>query len=149
MFFGTLDHLKQYEKELPPAIMEGLKFLAEADFSQYADGDHHIKGDDMFLKVQSYTTKEENLTPESHRRYVDIQFLVSGAEKIGVAPIEDMKEVVSENVEQDLWLHHGPVEYLTVTGKRFLILWPEDAHAPCVAVDSPEPIRKCLVKVKI
>jgi hypothetical protein len=39
--------------------------------------------------VQSYTTKPENETIwESHRRYIDVQYVVRGSERMGWLPIE-------------------------------------------------------------
>ena len=44
--------------------------------------------------MRSYESKPANDTPEAHKKYVDIQFLISGREKMGVGALEDMKEEV-------------------------------------------------------
>jgi len=60
-----------------------------------------------------------------------------------------MTEVVEARPEKDIWRHHGPTDKILVTGDRFAVFWPEDAHAPGIAVDGPEPCRKCVVKVRV
>ena len=44
---------------------------------------------------------------------------------------------------------HGPLDEITLGGDKFVVLFPGDAHAPNIAVDGPEPVRKCVVKVKL
>ena len=148
MLYGTLKHLDSY-RGIHPGIMRGLEILRDTDFSQLEDKRYDVDGDNLFFSLQSYESKPSNNTPEAHKQYVDIQFLVSGRERMGVAPLEDMVEVAEARPEGDIWLYHGPTDELLLTGDRFAVLWPEDAHAPGIAVDGPEPCRKCVVKVKI
>lgn len=148
MLYGTLKHLDSY-RGIHPGIMRGLELLRDTDFSQLEDKRYEVDGDNLFFSLQSYESKPSNDTPEAHKQYVDIQFLVSGRERMGVAPLEDMVEVAEARPEGDIWLYHGPTDEILLTGDRFAVLWPEDAHAPGIAVDGPEPCRKCVVKVRI
>lgn len=148
MLYGTLKHLDSY-RGIHPGVMRGLEILRDTDFSQLEDARYEVDGDNLFFSLQSYESKPANGTPEAHKKYVDIQFLVSGRERMGVAPLEDMVEVVEARPEGDIWLYHGPTDEILLTGDRFAALWPEDAHAPGIAVDGPERCRKCVVKVKI
>lgn len=148
MLYGTLKHLDSY-RGIHPGIMRGLELLRDTDFSQLEDKRYEVDGDNLFFSLQSYESKPSNDTPEAHKQYVDIQFLVSGRERMGVAPLEDMVEVAEARPEGDIWLYHGPTDELLLTGDRFAVLWPEDAHAPGIAVDGPEPCRKCVIKVRV
>lgn len=148
MLYGTLKHLDSY-RGIHPGVMRGLEILRDTDFSQLEDARYEVDGDNLFFFLQSYESKPANDTPEAHKKYVDIQFLVSGRERMGVAPLEDMVEVAEARPEGDIWLYHGPTDEILLTGDRFAALWPEDAHAPGIAVDGPERCRKCVVKVKI
>nr|WP_326184682.1 YhcH/YjgK/YiaL family protein [uncultured Oscillibacter sp.] len=148
MLYGTLKHLDTYQG-IHPGVMRGLELLRDTDFSKLADGRHDVDGDDLYFSLQSYETRPVNDMPESHKKYVDIQYLISGRERMGVAPLEDMTEVVEGHPERDVWRHRGPTDTILVTGDRFVVFWPEDAHAPCIAVDGPERCRKCVVKVRV
>ena len=148
MLYGTLKHLDSY-KGIHPGVMRGLEILRDTDFSKLEDKRYEVEGDDLYFFIQSYETKEVNDTPEAHRKYVDIQFLISGRERMGVGPLEEMTEEVKAKPEGDIWFYHGPLDEIRLEGDRFAVLWPEDAHAPCIAVDGPEPCRKCVVKIRV
>jgi YhcH/YjgK/YiaL family protein len=148
MIFDTLDNLTHYQG-LNSRLVRGLEYLRDTDFSQVEDGEYQLDGRNLFVRISHYETKPGNLTPEAHRDYADIQFLIDGAEKVGVAPLEDMMEEVKANPDGDIWLYHGPTEELTLAGSRFMVFFPQDAHAPCIAHNHPSTVRKCLVKVKL
>lgn len=148
MIYDTLENREIYRK-VHPGVALGLDFLAGTDFSQLEDGRYELDGDRVFANLMRYETKPANELPEAHREYIDIQFLVEGRELIGVAPLDEMEGVDSQP-GPDCWLYRGNSEKLTVTGRRFLAVWPEDAHAPGIDPDGVgAPARKCVVKVKV
>lgn len=149
MIYDLLTHIDQYDG-IHPGVMQGLRFLRETDFSALADGRYELDGTNVFANVMSYNTKERNSTPESHRAYIDIQYVIEGEELIAVAPLEDMTGVAEAHPERDLWLNNGSAEPLTLARGRFIALWPCDAHAPGIAPNGvPAPARKCVVKVSV
>lgn len=149
MIYDTLEHLEAY-RGAHPGVTRALELLRDTDFSQWKDGRHDIDGDKLFILVQSYDSKVTNDTPEAHKKYIDIQYVFSGQELMGVAPLEDMTEEVEARPDGDIWFYHGPVSYVPLSGRRFVALWPGDAHAPCVAADGKSiPCRKCVAKVLV
>jgi YhcH/YjgK/YiaL family protein len=102
--------------------------------------------------VSEYLTKnEEDARYEAHQKYIDIQYVVSGKELIGVAPMLQKKDVLEPyDASKD-------VEFLTFTNgenrqaksDRFFIFFPEDAHRPGLKDGENSPVRKIVVKVKI
>ena len=106
MLYGTLKHLESY-RGIHPGVMRGLELLRDTDFTQMEDGRYEVDGDRLFYSLQSYVNKPANDTPESHRKYIDIQFLISGREWMDVAPLENMTEVAEARPEGDIWLHRG------------------------------------------
>ena len=147
MIYDTLKHLEAYTG-IHPGVLRGLELLRDTDFSAMEDGRHEIDGDRLFILLQSYDTKPENDTPEAHKKYIDIQYLISGRELMGVGPLEEMSGEVEARPEGDIWFYRGPLSNILLSGSRFVALWPGDAHAPCIAVDhAPVPCRKCVVKV--
>lgn len=149
MIYDSIKHIDAY-KGIHPGVYRALELLRDTDFTKLEDGRYEVDGDNLFFLLQSYETKPGNDTPEAHRAYIDIQFLVSGQEKIGVAPLESMTDEVEARPEGDIWFYHGPVDEITLTAAdRFAVLWPGDAHAPCIAVHQPIPCRKCVMKVRV
>lgn len=148
MIYDTVEHLEQYQG-ISPRIYRGLELLRDTDFSSLADGRYEVEGSDLFYFLQSYETKEANDTPEAHKDYLDIQYLLEGREWVGVGPLDAMTEVEA-HPDRDIWFYRGPTDRVTIGGGRFLALWPGDAHAPGIAVDGiPAHCRKCVVKVRL
>lgn len=145
MIYDTIDHIQQYQG-IHPGVLQGLRFLAETDFSG-EETRYELDGQRLFAFLQSYETKPGNDTPEAHRKYIDIQYLLEGEELVGVAPLESMTEEVEARPENDIWFYHGPTAPVPIGSGRFLVLFPGDAHAPSIAVDKPATVRKCVVKV--
>ena len=131
------------------ALAVGLNLLKEVDFTSVPDGKYFADSEGVFYMVQSYETKEQNDTPEAHRKYIDIQYIVSGKEAIGYGNLGDMTEEVSANPEGDIWFYHGPLSYVTLESGCFGIFFPQDAHAPAVAVGGCAPAKKVVVKVPV
>lgn len=149
MIYDTLKHLEQY-KEVHPGIYRGLQVLSQIDFSALEDQkQYEVDGREVYFFLQSYESKPDNDTPEAHRDYIDIQYLITGREKVGVAPLEDMTQEVEARPENDIWFYRGSVDHITLGGDRFAVFFPGDAHAPCIAVEQPESCRKCVVKVRV
>lgn len=148
MIYDTLANLKAYQG-LQPELYRALELLTQIDFATLPDGKYEVDGEKLFYQLSTYDSREENDTPEAHRKYIDVQFLVSGQEWVGVAPLSAMEQEVEARPEGDIWFYRGPVNDLLLAGDRFMVFFPQDAHAPCVAVDHPAPCRKCLVKVMV
>lgn len=146
MIYDTLAHIHRYEG-MHPGVMQGLRFLAETDFSQLPDGRVDIDGENVFANLMTCQTKESNDTPEAHRRYIDIQYLIEGEELVAVGPLEMMNEEAEARPDGDIWFYHGPLCPVAIGKGRFVVVFPEDAHAPSIAVGQPAPVRKCVVKV--
>ena len=85
---------------------------------------------------------------EAHRRYLDLQYVVSGVERMGVAPASRMREC-SYEADRDLAWLEGPGDFLTLGAGQFMILWPGDAHMPGIDAGVPGPVRKVVVKIAV
>ena len=148
MLYDTLSNLTAYAP-LSPRLTRAFRFLAETDFSALPDGRVELDGTDLFASISTYETKPVNDAPEAHRKYIDVQYLIFGTEMVGVAPLSEMTEEVSGNPEGDIWFYHGLTENLTLGKDRVMVFFPQDAHAPCIAVGDPKNVRKCVVKVRV
>ena len=147
MIFDSIAHIESY-KGIHPGIYKGLELLRDTDFGANADGTYYVDGDELFYFIQSYETKPANDTPEAHIKYIDIQCILFGAERMDFGMLEEMTEEVLPRPEGDIRFYHGPMDSVTVTEGKFAIFFPGDAHAPGIAPGDPAPVRKVVVKVK-
>ena len=105
-----------------------------------------------YVSVQEYTTKARaEAKYEAHKKFIDIQMILSGKELIAVSPIEKMTISYEYDEEKDFMLfHHNDecTDYVLEAGD-FLILYPQDVHMPGVCVNEKSPVRKIVVKVPV
>ncbi len=127
---------------------EAFEYIASTDFTQLQCGRHEVDKDNIYVNVDEYYTKTES-RPEYHKKYIDIQFLVSGQENIGYCPLKEILINESFNEEKDIGFGLGKVNYSKLEKGIFMILMPQDAHQPCMAVNESQKVRKVVVKVKI
>ena len=151
MILDTLANAAQYES-LNSRFAKAFAFLRTVDGTQEL-GRHDLDGDDCFALVQTYETKPmEKAKFEAHRRYIDVQFIHSGRETILWAPLTSMQEetmAYSEEKEAALWKLVPDVTPLHMSAGHFAILYPQDAHAPCIEWEKSEQVFKVVVKVAV
>lgn len=151
MVLDTLANAARYES-LNSRFAKAFAWLRTMDGTQEL-GRHDIDGDHCFALVQTYESKPiEKAKFEAHRKYIDIQFIHSGRETILWAPLDTMKEeamAYSDEKDAALWKLTANTTPLHVSAGYFAILWPQDAHAPCIEWDKPEQVFKVVVKVAV
>ncbi len=149
MIFDTLVHIDNY-KGIHEGVFKGLCLLRDTDFSAVENGKRYeVDGDKLYFFVSEYETKPSNDTPEAHTKYIDIQCLLSGTEKMGVGALEEMTDEIEERRGSDIRFYHGPTDEITLTPGKFAVLFPGDAHAPSIATEKPSHCRKVVIKVMI
>ena len=134
------------------AIQRALTYVTTTDVASLAPADYPIEGDKMFAKVFDNTSKSVPEThPELHKKYIDVQFFVTGGELMGIYPKKKDYEVVEVHEDQDLYFV-GDVEgeqFLRMEPGDYIILFPNDVHRPGVAEKEPQTYRKVVVKVSV
>jgi YhcH/YjgK/YiaL family protein len=137
-------------KSLDAKIKKGLEFLEKNDFSKMEPGKYEIDGGSVFALVQAYESKPvEICSYEAHKKFIDIQYVAQGEEKIGYAHIGELSVKKEYDEAGDYMLLSGGGNFIACRPGSFLIFWPEDAHMPCVAAASPAPVKKVVVKIQI
>jgi len=146
----VIDRLENFEKylSLGPRISKALSYLKENDFSQFKAGEYDIDGRDIYAIVCDYALKpvsEGSL--EGHRKYVDIQLLAQGGEKIGFVPRTDQDVLKEYDPEADYAFYSGTSSLIRFEQGMFGIFFPDDLHMP--GIGSPdEKVRKVVIKVR-
>ncbi len=133
--------------KLNKRIVEGLNYLASTDFTKVEDGRHDLT-DYLYANIQTYQTKEDALF-EAHRDYIDIQYIISGEEKIGVTDYSSCTEAIAYDKEKDIEFLNGNGEYYPLKEGEYMILYPHDAHKPSISLNNQSTVRKVVVKVRI
>ena len=103
--------------------------------------------------VSEYETKAENEHGyEAHRKYIDIQYLLKGEERIVCMPIEKLTETEPYSEANDAAFYSSEgvrTQEMTIGDGYFAIFFPQDGHMPQLSVDKPTMVKKIVVKVEI
>lgn len=136
-------------------VREGLRlaaaFLGREDARYLADGRYEIQGDRVFALVQRYET-EAPAAPrfEAHRKYIDVQYIVTGSEAIGWAPLGRLDVTEKYDEGKDVcfgFVPEGEWSPVTLCAGELAVIYPADAHAPKLALGGPSKVMKIVVKV--
>lgn len=151
MIFDNLKNNELYYC-LNKNFKKAFDFLSNTDLESLPDGRYEINGDIIYANVQSLKTKPiEDKKWEVHRKYIDIQYIISGKEKMGYGLLEDFPDVTTKySEEKDVeFLDGTKYNFINVNENEFVIFYPNDVHAPMLSVEKEENIKKVIVKIKI
>jgi len=148
MIVDALDRSALYES-MVPGMVAAFGFLRRADLPTLTDGRHEIVGDTVYASISRLPGKERSAARlEAHDRYLDIQYLIVGAETLGwsvrgaathpVAPYDSARDIV--------FFQEAPQFWFSLQPGQFAIFFPQDAHAPMVG---DGPIHKVVVKIRV
>jgi len=134
-------------------ISIGLALLNEDLVRNATPGKYEVDGENLFYIVDEYETKPvEEGRLEIHRKYLDIQYIVSGEECIGVAPLEGLTEETRYDGQRDLafYEYEPSISKLHLNQGMFAIFWPNEPHMPCRRIgNTSEKVKKIVVKVRM
>lgn len=152
MIIDTLAHDELYHS-VHPSFKAAFAFIKQAVAENLAVGRYEIDGKDLFAIIQDYTTRQpEDAKAETHRQYIDIQCVVSGAERIDVWDIAKATASTEYNTESDVQFFENE-DCAVVSVLRagdYGIYFPHDVHRPCMCPNGdPQPVTKIVVKVRV
>lgn len=127
-------------------------FLSKHRDGKLADGEHEIDGRHVFAIVMEIDTREQkDAIWESHRKYIDIQYLVRGEERMGWVHLDNVKDRVSTayDPDNDAALYQGEGTWIDMKAGEFIVFGPTDVHAPIIRLNGHQKVRKIVMKVAV
>ncbi len=130
---------------------QAFTFLKNHDLKTLPLGKQELDGDSLFVSVDEYMTKEKSDTRyESHRKYIDIQYIIEGEEVMGLSTLDKLEVTEPYNAEKDIAFYsYDRGEYITATPKNFVVFFPEDAHRPLIKANEISKAKKIVVKIML
>lgn len=152
MVLDTMKHAAAYAG-LHAGVDMALKAMAAYTPENYETGKVELDGDKVFLLRNAYTTHDSaEAKMEAHRAYIDVMYMVEGEETIYVKPTDGLRSITMQYTpEQDALLAEldGDVTAVRLSAGSFIVLLPQDAHAPGCMVDCPKTVKKIIAKVRV
>jgi len=152
MFIGQIADWAEQKLFLPPAVASAFEEARAHDLAGVAAGRYVLNlVEGAFFLVQDVSTKKvEAARSEAHRDFIDVQYLVKGIERFGVAhrqsdltPVEDMLD------EKDIAFFPTPrhENFVDLREGEFIVFYPGELHRPLCCVGEEALVRKVVVKV--
>lgn len=159
--FGTLEVVKaQADREKFATAFLYLERLVDKNSVEYKrliecplGGCEKIELDEEnFALEQAYSSKDrEECFFESHRKYIDVQFILGGEEIIEVSNRNLLAVALAYNEELDFIKYEDKkgVSSIVLKAGDVAIFYPQDAHMPCIKVKESVKVLKAVVKVRV
>jgi biofilm protein TabA len=146
-----LDRLENFicYASIHPGFQAAFDYLNNTSIKEFKAGKETIDGSRLFaLAMDTQGKGRAGARLESHRRYIDLQYTVTGSDTIGYEPksscIADEKGYDSES---DIEFYtNPPVVWLPVPAGSLAVFFPEDVHAP---LGTDGVVHKVVIKVAV
>jgi len=149
-----LDQIKNasFYKNVLPAIAVALEKMAIYTPDNYPVGRVDVDGDKVYLLLNAYETRDpKDALFEAHQTYIDVMYMVEGEEIIYVKPTEKLSAITQPyDPEKDVLLAKldSDATPVRLAAGSFIVLFPQDAHAPACYETAPRNVKKIIAKVK-
>ena len=150
MIIDTLANAPKYFT-VHPLFAKAFEYINKTDLTSIEAGKYEIDGTNLkaaFSNKKGMTAAESTAKFECHNKHIDIQLCIDGVEEFGWKPREKcINPNGGYNEEKDVQLYHDkPDSFFQLTDGQFVILFPEDVHAPMIG---NAEIKKLVIKVKL
>lgn len=126
------------------------EFLDKKSLADVPVGKHSIQGEGVYALVQKLPSRAaETAQFESHRKYIDIHYVLSGQETSEFAPAGDLQLAVSYDESKDVMLYHVPKRFtrIQVRPGHFIVYHPGQAHLPNCHLEGQHDLHKVVINV--
>ena len=146
-----LDELKNADRwrAVHPGFAAAFSYLRSKDLTALAGGRQEIDGSKLYaVVVRAQGNGKQKAKLEAHRKYIDIQYQVSGTDIMGWknTPTCSMVDRAYDDKDDAALFNDPPDFFLSTRPGSFAIFFPEDAHAPMAC---EEQVQKVVVKVAV
>jgi YhcH/YjgK/YiaL family protein len=148
MIIDKLENAHLY-KNLGERISKSFDYLKQTNLKNLAPGKYEIDGENIFALVSEYKTKPESEGKlEAHKKYIDVQYVISGEELMGYSPLGNQQILEPYKEENDIEFFEGDKSFTKVSAGMFAIFFPEDVHMPGIAPGKSSSVKKLVIKVR-
>ena len=150
MILDTHDNLYRYAGIFrdvdPQPLFDWLKTCRDVPPGQKVN----FAGDKLFVKtLRQDTGGREDFKWETHREYIDLQYIVGGGEVIEWAPAAKLTVDVAYDEKTDFQFYAPATAdaLLNMQDGLFTFLFPADGHKPLVADGMNHHVHKVIAKI--
>lgn len=129
---------------------EAFAFMKNNDIANMAPGKYPIDSTFVYASITADATKDfEKTNWESHRKYIDLQCVVTGEEKMGVVPVDKATVTKPYDEKKDVANYSAEGTFYVASGGTFFLFFPNDAHRPNIAPNGSQVEKKLVIKIRV
>ena len=149
MIIDSIKNAKKYYC-VHPSFEKAFEALAAIDESTPNER-ITVDGDNIFINMAEYTNKNvDECAYEAHKKYIDIQYVVTGEEYIDLCDQEILKATDDRLDTDDIAFFENTDKFsrADLTEGIFVVIFPGEAHKPCIAPDGKGvKVKKAVAKI--
>ena len=122
-----VDRIEEQERYYPlhPDMELAFAFLAEAP--DLEPGRYELE-DGLFATVSEGDTRQmDTVVMEAHKNYIDLQYCISGGERMSWAHIQELNPSTADP-EHDNYFYTGNSTSVSIRPGMFYVMFPSDGH---------------------
>ncbi len=148
MIIDKLENISNYDAVSKKVIDFLMSLTPEIETGRYEIDET------SYANIDVYETKQpDNCKFEAHKKYIDIQMLLSGVEELDYMPVENLKVSQDYDEKRDIMFFESsaePADTVILGNNKFAIIYPHEAHKPQITFgNSPQKVKKVVVKIHL
>ena len=114
----------------------------------------YVINENTYVNIDVYNTKDfNNCKLEAHKKYIDIQMLLTGNERLDYINTDGLKVSEEYDENRDIMFFETPdipLNSVQLTPYNFALIYPHEAHMPQINYNNKtHSVKKAVVKIKI
>ena len=146
MIIDDLKNIDQYHN-IPKEAADYLQIL-----SGQSDSGHYELGNGIYANIDIYEPKMfEDCRFEAHKKYIDIQMLLEGQERLDYTNIERLEILQEYDETRDVMFFKDSsknFDSVILEPSKFVFIYPWEAHKPQISTGY-KLIKKVVVKIPV
>lgn len=147
--FEDLNHREFVEQNLlsPKEWDAALAFLTQKNLKELPAGRYELTENGTYANVLEYVP-DSSVNFEAHKKYIDVQYVVSGKEFIEYVNASDLKPTIQYDEKKDVSFYDsGNYARRLADSSTVFIFFPNDAHKPGINAGQKSAVKKVVIKI--
>ncbi|HVM86746.1 MAG TPA: YhcH/YjgK/YiaL family protein [Puia sp.] len=122
-------------------------FLRDNNLDTMSPGKYTIIGEQVYASIsEAPSHNKDEVKWESHKNYIDLQYIIKGKELIGIA--DTSKATIIKPYTPDVINYTAEGKYYVAEQGNFFLFFPNNAHRPTIKVDGYDIVKKIVIKIQ-
>lgn len=121
----------------------------QTDLNTLEVGKYPLVEGQLIANIQEYNSKEpKDARWEAHKDFIDLQYVISGKEKMGVMPLANAKNAGEYNAEKDVIFYgENNGNIYQANPDVYFLFFTSDLHRPCIKDGESSLVKKVVLKI--